>query len=177
MQITILSTSVETVPTAKGSYQKMEVAYKDGSGQVKGKKIMSFGAQQATFNTLKDSAPGEIFSVESVKNDAGFWDWVKINRDTSTPGSTSTVAESVNRPAAGGKVVGSNYATAEERAKTQVYIVRQSSITAALSFLGGKSKSTDEVIQVAKEFEKHVMNIEQPSAIQALIDIDNDVPM
>jgi hypothetical protein len=56
----------------------------------------------------------------------------------------------------------STYETPEERAKKQIYIVRQSSIGSAIDMLSVGSKSppkVDEVIAVAKQFEEYVFNM------------------
>jgi hypothetical protein len=186
LQITILSATVETVPTAKGSYDKLELAFKDETGLVKGKKIMSFGDGATAFQALKGAQQGERYIITAEKK-GEFWQWTKVNKDTSIPGAapaisvdSSVVPKSYVPPA--GKVTGSNYETPEERSKKQVYIVRQSSITAALNFLGGKAKSTTEVTQVAKEFESYVFDLgeKKPTvsiATQALLDMEDDIPL
>ena len=47
MQIEVVSINTNTVPTAKGSYQVTEVAYKDmKDGKINGKKIMSFANKE-----------------------------------------------------------------------------------------------------------------------------------
>ena len=150
MIITILSVSKETVPTSKGSYEKLEIAYKGDDGQVKGKKLMSFGDSANAFKALKSATPGQYYDVVSEKI-GDYWVWTKAEL---SDGSNNASKAPVEAPkATSGKVLGSNYETPEERAKKQVYIVRQSSITAALSFLNNKAKSVSEVVQVAKEFE------------------------
>jgi hypothetical protein len=168
MQITVISSEVAQATSKAGKpYNYVELAYKNQEGKIEGRKIMAFGESKDTYKTLSTANQGEVFEIRAVKNDAsGYWDWVGASK---SDGSAPTNAPTSARPAAGGKVVGSNYETAEERAKKQVYIVRQSSITAALSFLGGKSKSTDEVIQVAKDFEKYVFDV---GSIQAPAKVD-----
>jgi len=58
--IQIVTTSVETKPTAKGSYQQLEVVFKNLTyqGKVESKKIMSFGANAPAFTVLKDAQSG-----------------------------------------------------------------------------------------------------------------------
>ena len=62
MNITILTVNIVTVPTAKGSYQKADVAYKNNTygGKVEGKLIMSFGAGKSSFETLATAQPGDV---------------------------------------------------------------------------------------------------------------------
>ncbi len=154
MQITILSNSKETVPTAKGSYDKLEIAYKDDQGQVKGKKVMSFGDGANAFKALKNATAGQYYEITSEKI-GDFWVWTKVELSDGSP-SSSIAPTNSSASSAKGKVLGSTYETPEERAKKQVFIIRQSSLTTALTFLNGKAKSVSEVIQIAKEFENFV---------------------
>jgi hypothetical protein len=80
MNITLLSVDIKTVPTAKGSYQTADVAYKNNSfqGKVEGKKVMSFGATKDSFATLAQAQPGQTYEVQIVKNDKGYNDWVSM---------------------------------------------------------------------------------------------------
>ena len=50
--------------------------------------------------------------------------------------------------------------TPEERAKKQVYIVRQSSISSAIAYATGVKavKTVDELLGIAKMFESYVFN-------------------
>lgn len=182
MQITVLSVSVSTTPTAKGSYQSVEVAYKAEDGAIKGKKLMSFGAGAASFKILSKAQAGEVYSVTPVKNDKDFWDWTDVKK---LDGSSEVKAETTSSyqstaKAPAGKVVGSNYPTSDERADTQRYIVRQSSVANAVKFLDKEDSPTvDAVISVAKEFEAYVFGKETPApaATKAFDDFHDDVPL
>jgi hypothetical protein len=162
MQIEIVANPVNTVPTAKGSYQVIELAYKNKSFQDKleGKKVMSF-TNKEVFNALKESKFGDIFNVTRVKNDKGFWDWTAV-RGGSMADSASNSVGTNDVPATSNFVKGtpspkSNYETTEERAARQVLIVRQSSISSAVEFaVAHKIKYTEEVIDIAKKFEAYV---------------------
>lgn len=188
MIITVLS-AVKTPSISKAGkpYTYLELAYKGEDGKVTGKKVMPFGEGKAVFEVLQAATNGEAYNIHSVKNEvSGYWDWTGAKKSDGTVTSTTTTSaastETTRQPA--GKVTGSNYETSEERAKRQVYIVRQSSVTAALSFHGGKAKSTDEVIDTAKKFEAFVFNtgeVEKPVAIPKIVsddiaDMESDVP-
>ena len=157
MQITIVSVSVETKPTSKGSYQVAVVAYKNEQGKIEGKNIMSFGATGNTFKTLSAASQGEVYNITTVKNDKGYWDWTNAERGTANAGTTvprQTASQGNASPR-------SSYESAEERAKKQVYIVRQSSIANAVDLLsvGGKSApKVEDVLAVAKQFEDFVFS-------------------
>ena len=62
------------------------------------------------------------------------------------------------------RVTGSNYETKEERAARQVLIVKQSSLSTAVSALAVGAKSTPsaaDVIAYAKQLEQYVMGVPQ----------------
>ena len=173
MQVTIMSVQVNTVPTAKGSYQVAEIAFKDKEGKISGKKLMSFNHKEV-FDTLKLAKSGETYQVKTEKNDKGYWDWVSVSQ-----GETVEAASSVgNKATASPK---STYETPEERAKKQVYIVRQSSISAAVSLLaanGGKKNTPQDVINTAKQFEAFVFDTEYKDEVadtNMFSNMENDI--
>jgi hypothetical protein len=156
VNITILSVDIKTVPTAKGSYQVADVAYKNNTfqGKVEGKKIMSFGAAKEAFGVIATANPGETFEVTVVKNDKGYNDWVAmakagaaISEPTTGGGGAAVRANATASPR-------STYETPEERKVKQDYIVRQSSLSAAVSTLsvGAKKLEPAEVIKLAQQY-------------------------
>lgn len=164
MQISILSVSKEYVKTAKGGYNKAEVAYKDESGKVQGKKIMSF-SNQKVFDLITAANTGDSFDIKSEKDDNGYWQWTAASpangiTSTAQAAPTETTGKGYSAPK-------SNYETAEERAKKQVYIVRQSSITSAIALTAQLkdyfNKSNDcpaDIMAIAKRFEAYVLDKE-----------------
>jgi hypothetical protein len=172
MQISILSVEKSTPPGKK--YVVAEVSYKNLTfGKVESKKIFSFGAQEQAFKAIADSKHGDVFDIEVKKNDAGYNDWVKASQQA--PGATTqapVVAASgfTPKPAWQGE-------TSEERAKKQTYIVRQSSISAAVAALcaGAKTPPTaDSVISYAQQLERFVFSENKPS--DNLFTMPNDLP-
>jgi len=157
MQISVLSVQVTTVPTAKGSYQVADVAFKNLTygGKVEGKKIMSFGAGKSSFETLATAQPGDVFDVTVVKNDKGYNDWTGMSKGTAG----ATTAQPAKATGQASAPVRSTYETPEERAKKQVYIIRQSSISSAIAALSVGSKApvkVSEAIDYAKQLEAYV---------------------
>lgn len=70
----------------------------------------------------------------------------------------------------------STYQTAEERAQTQVYIVRQSTIAHAISYFslpGSKDVGVNDIIQVAKQFEAHVFGTQFDDG--SIINMESDI--
>lgn len=146
LRISIIATSVETKPTSNGkSYQQLEVTFKNLTfNKTESKKIMSFGAGEGAFKVLSLAQPNQTFEVTVVKNDKGFNDWTSV---------VAASGDAAPAPAAGkgntNQSVGrSTYETPEERAQRQILIVRQSSVSSALSMLGIGAKAPPELSKV-----------------------------
>lgn len=161
----------QSVKTARGSYQSLEVSYKNEQGQVQGKKLMSF-ANPSVFKDIQTFAKDDRVEIEAYKDDNGYWQWrnVKKEGDGSSSKSSSTT-----------RVTGSNYETKEERAARQKYIVRQSSISSAVQLLtaGDKTATVEDVLSVAKQLENYVFG-ENPStgdtSNTSVADLTDDIP-
>lgn len=177
MQITVLSVSkTQKVSKAGKPYTQLEVAYKSDDGQIKGKNLMPFGSAKAAFDAMQAANSGEVWDITPEK-EGEFWVWTNVKKsDGSAPAAATPT--SVTQTQAAGKVVGSNYETKEERAQRQVLIVRQSSLGHAVEYRGSKA-SVEDIISTAKTFEDYVFgNVAATSpAHQALLDMDNDVPV
>ena len=151
------------------SYQIIEVTYKNESGQIANKKLMSF-SNPSVFNHVKSLAKGDSLNVTTEKDAAGYWQWTGIG-DEATAGTTQA------KPANGGRVTGSNYETKEERAARQILIVRQSSLSSAVELLGA-GKSVNDVINVAKQFEEYVFGKDaNPTKEVNFDDLEDDIPV
>ena len=160
MKIEIVNVVVEN----KGKYQMANVSYKTEDGKVEGKKIASFTFKEV-FKALSQSQTGDIFDVESQKNDKGYWDWTFVKAAGKNTAPTSSGYSPTVRK-------GGDWETAEERAKKQVYIVRQSSIAAAIR-LGELNGTTgpvteEDIIASAKLFEEYVFDV--PSVTEAVVE-------
>jgi hypothetical protein len=167
LQIQVLSTSVETKPTTKGSYQQLEVAYKNltFNGKVESKKLMSFGANAEAFKALVTAPVTSVWDVEVLKNDKGYNDWIKVTKGSPTATTAETPSTKVTAAPATQK---GGWETPEERAKKQIYIVRQSSVSAAVNALSVGSKTqpkVEEVIAYARELEKFVFESDNVQAV------------
>lgn len=177
MNITLLSVDIKTVPTAKGSYQTADVAYKNNSfqGKVEGKKVMSFGATKNAFTTLATATPGQTYEVEIVKNDKGYNDWVAMS--PATAGAAAPVATPAGKASSPSASPRSTYETPEERAQRQVMIVRQSSLSTAVATLAVGSKkeiNPEDVVQTAKRFESYVLGTDQPAPDMSIDSMQSD---
>ena len=176
IQIQFIDVSVED----KGKYKMAEVTFKDlAKGQTSSKKLMSFN-NPAVYKTLVDAKKGEVYSVEMQKNDKGYWDWTAV----ALANSVNSASGGSPEPTTGGKAFTSpksTYETPEERAKKQVYIVRQSSISAAIDTLktDKKNPTKEEVVSVAKFYEDYVFGNEIVTALADLptMEDEEDIPL
>lgn len=147
--------------TGKASkYQEVILTYAAG-GKTSTKKVMSFAP---IFNSVKEAESNEQYEVEMIK-EGDFWNWKTMTKLEGKAVDTSKAQ--MTRP--------STYETVEERAKKQVYIIRQSSLANAISLLaanGGKKNSVEEVISVAEQFVAFVLG----ETTLSVFDIEDDIP-
>jgi len=183
MNITILSVQSITAQGAKGPYQTLEVAYKNNTfGKVESKKVMPFGAQKAVFDALANAQTGSTFDITVVKNDKGYNDWTAAKQ--AVPGAAQSASVGSINTGKVGAIMGqttqvkSTYETPEERAKKQVYIIRQSSLSSAISMLTPGAKSplkVNEVIDIADELFAWVMQSPEQAAKADVFELPNDM--
>jgi hypothetical protein len=146
-----------------GTYDAWELVYRTTENEVKTvtKPATGLRFNKALANGLADLKPGEDFTLTMEKK-GQFWEAQAVgkghNETTSEVPQAAAKTDGNRSEVRGGKVTGSNYETPEERAKKQVLIIRQSSIRDAISLLArdGAQPKVDEIIEVAKELEKHV---------------------
>lgn len=170
--------------TAKNgkNYNQLDVSFKNlDSGKVEGRKIMPFGETANTHKALNDAMPGNVFSVTALKNEAsGYWDWTAATPQAPGAQAAQEAAQGVKSSAAS-PAPKSTYETPEERAKKQVYIVRQSSISAALELLKHNSPKapidTNDVVTVAGQFVDFVFNgnIEATNNGPSIEEMEDDI--
>jgi hypothetical protein len=181
MNVNIKVISVENtfVPTAKGGYNKLEVNYKNlTTNKVEGKTIMSFGLTADAYKALADAKSNDLFTIESEKKPGKdgqeYWTWMSAKQ--SAPGAMAETVANNNKTT--GFPVKNTYETPEERAKKQVYIVKQSSLSAAIALLSVGAKAPpkpEEVLAQAQQFTDWVFQ-EQKVNPQSLVDMPDDFP-
>jgi len=168
---------IKTEVTKAAKYDMLEVTYTNLSYQNKleSKKLPNFKNPEV-FNTLVKAVDGDVFDVDQVK-DGQYWQWERIRKGVE--GAATTQEEGSGFPTGSTKAVSSpksTYETPEERAKKQVYIVRQSCLSNAIGTLAIGAKSAPEskaVIILAQEYEKFVFGRD---AMKALLDMPDDLP-
>lgn len=167
MQITIEILDVKS--NNMGKWNMIEVAYKD-NGQVKGKKVPDFTVKNGG-SLLTGAKTGDTLTVdmekETGKDGKDYWQWKTITAGGSSSPSKTT-SSSVPAPR-------STYETPEERKQRQDYIIRQSSLSNAISLLKTDKvvPKTEEVLALAEEFVKFVYA--KPSA-DAFAEMTDDIP-
>lgn len=145
MQITILKTENEN----KGKWNLLHVSFTTDFGKTGKISLASFGQSGEAYKTLANAQSNDVFTVEVAKNDKGYDTWTSAIK--AAPGAA--------KPAA--SVARSTYETPEERAKKQVYIVRQSSIASAVTALTSGAKAppkAEDILALARVFESYVFD-------------------
>jgi hypothetical protein len=110
-----------------------------------------------------------------------FWNWLSVSKGIAS--ATKEQTKSQNNTQQASKAAPSTYATAEERAQTQKYIVRQSSVSSALRLAeinGNKKAILAEILKDARVIEDWVMGKEIPGVqevISDFSDMDDDIPL
>lgn len=173
MQINVIDVGSVNTHSAKNGrqYQSLEVTYKNEQGQAQSKKLMSFAAPEV-FKAAQEWQKGDSVNVATKKDDNGYWQWTKILADGEVD--TQETSGSGVKPQAT-RVSGSNYPTQDERAQTQAYIIKQSSLSNAVSTLAisGKPVTANDVISLSKMYEGYVLGVNQTETID---DIASDIP-
>lgn len=155
MQIRITETPS---PENMGKYQKLVVNY-DVDGDARKMNLVNFGNDKEIYDIFLSAAEGDAYEVKA-KKDGKYWKWTDAAR---VEGSEVPVLLKGTKKAVSSGTRTGDWETAEERAKKQVYIVRQSSITAAINYFGmiNQTATMDAIINTAKEFEAYVFSVNQ----------------
>lgn len=181
MQIKIVAVEQVTKTNKNGKpYVTAEVTFKNLTfNKTETKVLMSFGAQKQAYDTLATAQNGEVYDIEVTKNEAGYNDWIKVSKGTEGQGSPTGTPVGTKATTVTTK---STYETPEERAKKQIYIVRQSSLSAAINTLAVGSKTAldpTSVIKVAQQYEDFVFGNDLPSEdsnAKGIVDMESDIP-
>lgn len=150
MKVTIKDVSVEWVAKGKTKYGKATVNY-TYNGEPRSQNIMSF-ANPNVFKQVQE-LQGQEVDVTITKNAQGYSEWSAIN--AGGDGGTTSAA-----PTQTTRVTGSNYETPEERARKQVYIIKQSSISNAIEIAktDGIGLSVPGVLDIAQQLTDWVLD-------------------
>ncbi len=154
-------------------YQEMDIEFIDLDGdRPKKKHLVSFNFKG--FSKLAEAGIGSSWDVSTkTAKDPQYVDWIDampLAVETVVAPSKAVSNGSSERATAPFK---STYETPEERARRQVYIVRQSAINAAVAFLKDTPASAagfhvTDVLNVAKQFEDYVFGKSAQEATQVI---------
>lgn len=182
--VVLIKIDVDIEKKDGGFYKGWKLVYEDEKGEVKTiqKHMNSLKYAQPLKNGLESLKPGDSFTLEQEK-EGDFWNPKSIYKSDASQAPASKPATPTHTQQ--GKAIASSsstYSTVEERAQTQKYIVRQSSITAALKMMElnkVKDVTIDSVLALAGNFEGYVMdripkNLKQVA--EDFSDLDDDIP-
>lgn len=137
MLVKIVHIDFESKSASNGkAYEVAEVIY-EANGKKNNKKIMSF-SNPGVFKALKSAGKGASFEVEMVKDNAGYWQWTSMS-PIGGGSDDAPVTSRVTGPST--QATNRSYETKEERDARQRLIVRQSSLSAAVSILTPGAKA------------------------------------
>jgi hypothetical protein len=176
--------NINVIDVAKGSavskankpYQLVEVSYKNlNSGKVESNKVNQYSD---LYSKAAGMQTGEQYEITKEKI-GEFWNWTAIVQlapgtavsAAPTPGQTANASASPVRS-------GGNWETPEERAKKQVYIIKQSSLAQAVATLsvGAKAVKKEEVVDLAQYYTDFVFAEKATSLFDMPSDDLDDVP-
>jgi hypothetical protein len=163
----------ESTATNKANkpYTVLDISYKNVTFQdkVESKKHNQYG-DKTVYATLKDAKKGDVFTILREKDDAGYWQWVGIEQGENAPMAATKAA-----PQTATAAPKSNFETPDERAKKQVYIIKQSCLAQAIQVTktDKKNPTIEEVFYVADIFVDWVLGT-NPDAEKTLPELEND---
>jgi hypothetical protein len=169
INITLLAATKSTGTSKTGKpYGILEVAYKQ-DGQVKGKKLFEFKCKEIC-KVLGQASPGSEFTIVQEK-EGEYWEWKTISSGTASSADAATTSATPashfpSKPAS----TGGNWETKEERAVKQVLIVKQSSLSQAVSTLKTDKAAADPdaVIALAQKYTNWVIGEDKPAAAEVV---------
>lgn len=151
------------------TYYQVEVTYKDlDKDKVGAKKLMSFSYPEV-FNTLSKAEKGENYEV-TLKKEGEYWNWVDVSLSTGEPAvKKPATTETPTRVTGGG-----TWETKEERLQRQIYIIRQSCLSNAITALaaGEAVPGQDAIFSLAADMEQWVL---RKDPMKELINMPDDV--
>jgi hypothetical protein len=171
--ITVVQVSQKTATSKAGKpYRLVELAYKNNTfqGKLEEAKINQYSK---VFNEVSGMKQGEVYDVVKEKDDSGFYQWLEVKQ--AAPGSAANAPTPTATETKGYATPKSTYETPEERAKKQVYIIRQSSISAAINVLSVGAKTPPSTELILKEAQKYTDWVLNGPAVD-LFAGDNDLP-
>ncbi len=169
--ITIVNVDVATAAGKNGkNYETAEVVYKK-DGQTQTKKLVSFN-NPAVFAGVKAAKKGETYSITQEKDKNDYWQWTSFKPASNDEAPAQAAQSSSPRPAQT-NTFQRDFESKDERETKQRYIIRQSSLSNAVSILTTGAKAPPNINDVKKLADELVAYVyEAPS----LFEMKNDLP-
>lgn len=178
-----VSLNTKAKKQAGGTYDAWELVYKNLDGEVKTiqKPVQGLRFNPALKASLESLSAGDEFTITLEKNAGGFWDVKSVEKGL-VVAAAPVVAPSASKPQAQNNYQGRDYETKAERTKKQEYIIRQSSLSAAVAVLSAGAKTSpkvEEVLELADRFVAYVYNNGSTNAAGAsgFDDFEDDIPL
>jgi hypothetical protein len=132
----------------EAKYTHYTLHYKNDGKDFK-RKLVSFSTGKVPYDAFKTAKSGDKYDVKLEKDDNGNWNWVEVIKVEGN--------EAMSKDGTTGK--SGNWETAEERARRQVLIVRQSCLAQAIALSPYLTTSEigEDVLKRAERFEEWVM--------------------
>jgi hypothetical protein len=159
-----------------GSYKGTRLTYRDETGSLKEQAFHTAVLKHNTAlsNQLSELKTGDFFTMVKEK-EGDFWNVKSIHAQGKAPEGEAAPAQNVKTSPVNASPK-SNYETPEERAKRQVLIVRQSSLSSAIALSTAlKFKDKKEVLSLAEEFVAFVMQTEYKEKVDEVIEDDDSI--
>lgn len=149
MRIEIISVGA---PYMKGNYGKLDLEFVREGGQKAKQTLTAVRETKNVVNVLRDAKPGEVFDIK-VEKSGDYFNWTEATK----------VADGEAREAKTSHKARTKWEgeTAEERARRQVYIIKQSSLANAIALLGAGS-DPKKVLPLAQQFTDWVLDTNPP---------------
>jgi hypothetical protein len=189
VQGVVISVSLETdvKKNGGGTYKGWELVYKgtDGDVRTEAKPVTGLRYNAALKKGLESLAQGDEFTLVKEKNaQTGFYDVKSIEKGFSNvdpqPEAQAGRSAPVKSSSPNTTYQQRDFESKDERTAKQLFIIRQSSISAAIGTLSVGAKtapSSKDVLSLAAEYVDFVYGMNaRDRAEQAVIDIESDVP-
>jgi len=169
MQIEVSSVSPVRI---EGKFPKMDINYvRDGKNN--NRTLAGVGKTKEVITSLSKAVPGDTYDIVLEKSaDDKFWNWISAEKTNKEAAVASPTKSSYQTK--------STYETPEERARKQVYIIRQSSLSNAIEYLTAQQKKYElkEVLCIAETFVSFVFQTEGQATVDevGLEDLKDDIP-
>lgn len=154
----------ETLPGKNGTYQKLEITYKDltNGGKVNGKKLVDFGDYAHIFKAALNWKEDDVIQIQQEKlpgsDGKSYWTWVNVVSGDTQEKETVTKDSPKKEGATKQQWVPDDV--------RQRLIVRQSALERAITFEAGNSPSIEDVLRTAERFVDWVFEVADKQGVE-----------